>query len=377
MKPWFLRTQDNFLLISEDGVTSVDQPTGSHPCLLSPSLNFRSYLTIPRNTNRNVEALQKDLFDKNLPQPIEDLKCQFVPLGYNEEGHQQILAMAVKTDIYRELNQEYSFSEIYFFESQLTKSNPDIVTLTRIYFPDGLFYVVRDDRMIWSQMIQNSGGKQQELTEEYVRDEFDFSPVERAIDPLDSPEQSGSQWAQNVNELLPDSLDRGLDLRNGAGADFFRPIRQALTMALILVLLSSGLWIWYENRLQSQLKNWMSEEYVKVVGESSSAPRESLNDRLARLSGGEQSPSQPLYPRLVLIDESLTDRSLKVLRFGTSSERTRMVVLSPDLETVESFRDSLTNNSDVESVQIDSSDSRSYGDYNYEVQLTVQWGMTG
>jgi hypothetical protein len=372
MDRWILRTEDQSLLVTSDTVTSVSESSEPLPCVLSPSYNFRSYLTIPEDTNRDLETVKIELLKQSLPKSPENLKYQFVEVDRSDPGERQFLAVALSESKFNSIrDDDILCSEIYFLEALLAQKHCESATSFRIGFPDGILFALFDERLRWSRFVTDFKQKQVDLTEEYLRKNFSFEFQEKTIDRFDETPESRERWVRTINQLLPEP-EPSSDLIGQNKGTLSRKLENPLLVLLVLLLASSLIWITHLKRVGAQLERRSQEQYRTVVGESSNSPRDDLRKKVNQLRTVRQGKN-PTYPKIMTIDQHFEDIPLRILRMTFNDSETILVGLSENLETIEQFRDSLESADRVASVDIESSDSMNYDKYNFEVRLRVKW----
>ncbi len=372
MDRWILRTQDQYFLVSGEKLTPLAESSEAHPCVLSPSYNFRSYLTIPEDTNRDLETVKLELLKQSLPKSPENLTYQFIEVGRTDPGQRQFLALALSDSKFRSVrNNEFSHSEAYFFEALLTQKQFETPTSYRIVFPDGTLFALFNGPLVWSRFITDSQTKQVTMTEQYIQNNFSFEAQQRSIEGFDKTSESQENWSREISSLLPEP-DPSYDLLGQKKGPIYRQIEKPFLGLLVLLLGCSLIWIVYQQRIRAQLDRRINEQYRQVVGESSQSPLEDLRMNVKQLRTDERK-NDPTYPKVMAIDQHLEDVPFRILRMSFNESETIIVGLTENLETIEQFRDSLASANRVASVEIDSSDSMNYDEYNFEVRLRVQW----
>lgn len=372
MDRWILRTQDQYFLVTSETVKPVSEFSEALPCVLSPFHNFRSYLTIPEDTNRDLATVKLELLKQSLPKSPENLTYQFIEVGRTDPGQRQFLALALSDSKFRSVrNDDPPPSEAYFFEALLTQKQLETPTTYRIVFPDGTLFALFNGPLLWSRFIKDSQEKQVAMTEQYIQKNFSFEPQQKSIDGFNKTSESQERWSREIGPLLPEP-DPSYDLLGQKKGTVYRQIEKPLLGFLVLLLGCSLIWIVYQQRIRDQLDRRIDEQYRQVVGESSSTPLKDLRMNVNQLQSDERK-SDPTYPKIMTIDQHLEDVPFRILRMSFNESETILVGLTENLETIEQFRDSLASADRVASVEIDSSDSMNYEEYNFEVRLRVQW----
>ncbi len=373
MEPWLLRSQEEYFLLTEDTIRPVERSTDSYPCVLSPSFNFRSYLAIPSDTNREPREIRLDLFKNSLPKSIEELKYQFVDLRIGEEGEKIVLALAITDERYRAVvSDERDFGDLYFFEALIAQRGEPEPRLNRIHFPDGLFYGLHRESLVWSSFISTPSGRQKNITERYVRDNFDEPLGEMTIESFTGESVSRKDWTETVNEILPERFAPSRSVTSDGDQNLLGELRTSFVFFLVLLIISSSIWIYTSNRRQTNLSEWMSNQYREITGERTNNPVNNLTNRVNELNSLGQNKDR-LYPLVTVLDRHLSKFPLRVLRLKLTAGKTTLVALAESLEDVETLRDRLRRSERIRAVSIASSNSMAYQEFNYRVKLSVQW----
>jgi hypothetical protein len=372
MKEWLLRTQDSYYRIVDQRLQNYDTIEEPVPCLLSPSFNYRKYLTIPTDTTRDPEDVRLELFKKSLPESLEDVKYQFVELGQDQDGNTKVLVLALNSDRYREILQDnVPRSGLYFFEALMAQVALNQTAEVRIEFPEGSFFGVFKPSLTWSRFLHRGNRNQEAMTDNYIEREYGKLSTETQITKFIQEDGLRSEWGDEVDAFLPESTPVELDLTSESGS-IWASIKFSVLTGLVLLFLASLTWIGYQKTLKYQLQQWTRQTYESVTGETTSQPMKMVRERLeaTKTSPDRQAPQ---YPRLMVLDEHLSTFPFRLLRLNMSSDRTQVVGLVESVGRVGSLRDRLLQSDRVQTVSIESTDTMKFNQFNYRVNLEIVW----
>lgn len=372
MKTWLLKTQDELFKINDSKFETLKTSDSSFPCILSPSINYRKYLTIPSDTTREPEIIRLELLKKSLPKSPDEVKYQFLELGSDDNENKRVLALALDQDKFDVIKDNELYSELYFFETVLTAEPLNEPQLLEVEFPQGMFFGVFNRTLLWSRFIHERNEKQTSMTKDYVQNEFEFDLQLNTIKPFYTEDDLNEKWPKQLSRFLTSKSDQTDDLLSDTGANIQGFEWVASTLGILLII-SSVIWITHQKITQSKLRDWSQRTYSETMGNSVSSPYETAKNKLKEMEEKLATNRKPPYPRFVFLDEQLQNIPFRLLRVTIQDEETTLIGLTENVSSVGSLRDKLSESDRVLSVTIQSTNTIDFRKFNYRVKLLINW----
>lgn len=376
---WTLATRDGFFGVHENSIE--DGILAGRPLIIDPSITFRKHFEIPTDVDRNPEKLKLELFSRFLPSEIDDYVCQFREGPIAEEGTRRVLGLAIKDDDMRWLEGQPGEETDKYFLENLLRPAPDSsgTRCVQLSLPNGVYFGVFDgDFLTWSRYLNTPRDETIEKTRSFVQGEFQDVNRILSLPTFPGTEGDAASWVNALTDWLPDAPSPDRKLTRSQSSRHWKDWRKTAWTLLILGLLAVGLWTVYYYQSIQRKHQWLANK-SQVLLDKHKRPTETLNSRIKSLRQKIRSQSNEVadvYPRLFQLDQTLKQHAIYLLQMNVRNSQGQLVLMTNSLQSAEDLKEALLAHSDIERVEIVSTTPRENGNYQFKVNINVQWTPT-
>ncbi|MFB6347566.1 MAG: hypothetical protein ABEK50_17760 [bacterium] len=373
---WTLATRDGFYAIHGD--TMEDEVITGQPLLIDPSITFRKHFEIPQNIDRNPDKLKLELFSRFLPSDIEDYICQFQDGPLTEDGTRSVLGLAIKDQDMKWLEGLHGEeSENYFLENLLRPpGGSEERHSLELPLPGGLYFgVFRDRRLVWARYLNDPRSETIYKTRDYLEEEYPDLDQHHSLPSFPEETEDPTNWIEGIGEWLPDSPDTDKIVVRDKERSPWDTWRQTAWTLLFLTAVTVGLWVYYNRVLINRHQKWLNNKSKKLL-ESSNNPVRTLQSRIKSTRQKLKTQSTEvldIHPRIYQLDQAIAANDVLLLQMQLVKNRGQLVLGTDSLQSAEQMKGSLLSVSNIERVEIVSTNPQQDQQYQYKVSLNVQW----